>query len=131
MPSLDTLPDGWEVWNYEEGGRVILAYRPDVFDSNQYPPACLPTITVGPGDSPDRPPERRARGGRWHAVLYLEPSVRARRHDADCDTRDEAVEAAIRLAQQFVDGGIDYREPYQLTREQYMKQLDELVGREH
>ena len=109
----DGLPSGWQVWNEEEGGRLVLAYRPDVFDSSAFPPACLPTITVAPGDSPDQLAERRARAA-----------------DGRYDERDDAVVAAKELAERFVSGEVDYRGVYQQPRDAYLDRLDELVAGE-
>ena len=53
--SLDALPAGWQVWTEEHEGRVILAYRPDVFDADEFPAACLPTIYVTNGSRANRP----------------------------------------------------------------------------
>ena len=128
MDPLEDLPDGWQVWNAEDGGRVVLAYRPDVFDGEAFPAACLPTLTVAPGPSPDAPPERRARSGRWYAALYLEPDVRVRACDASHDTRDGAVAAAVETARAFAAGGVDYRGAYLEPRADYLDRLDALVG---
>lgn len=129
MP-LDTLPPGWEVWNEEAEGRVILAYHPDVFNGADFDAACLPTITVAPGGSPDQHPERRKRSERWHVALYLEPTVRARGRDASFETRSAAVEGALEVAERFSAGAVDYRGAYMDPREDYLDELDRLVGRE-
>ncbi|MFB6354514.1 MAG: DUF5820 family protein [Halobacteriales archaeon] len=130
MAPLDDLPPGWRVWNAEAGGRVVLVYRADVFDGESFPPACLPTTTVAPGDSPDAHPERRATSGRWHVALYLEPDVRVRAADAGFDDRDAAIEAAVGTARRFAAGELDYRGAYQTPREAYLDRLDELVAGE-
>lgn len=122
------LPQGWTVWNDEPGGQLVLAFRPDVFDSTAFPPACLPTITVARGDSPDQLPERRARSSSWFRALYMEPVVRVRDVEATYETRAEAVEAAYDLAAAFLAGEIDYRGAYQQPREAYLDELDSLVG---
>ncbi len=127
MDPLDDLPDGWQVWNAEPEGRVVLAFRPDVFDGEAFPPACLPTATVAPGPSPDAPPERRARSGRWFVALYLEPDVRVRAVDASFDDRDAAVEGAAAVARRFAAGEVDYRGAYLEPREAYLDRLDALV----
>lgn len=124
----EALPDGWTVWNDEPGGQLVLAFRPDVFDSSAFPPACLPTITVARGGSPDQLPERRARSASWFRAFYLEPVVRVRDADATYETRTAAVEAAHDLASAFVDGEVDYRGAYQQPREAYLDELDRLVG---
>ena len=121
MDPLEDLPAGWRVWNAEAGGRVVLAYRPDVFDGTAFPAACLPTVTVAPGPSPDAPPERRARSGRWYAALYLEPDVRVRALDASREDRDAAVEAGVEAARALAAGEVDYRDAY-------LDRLDALVA---
>lgn len=128
--ALESLPAGWEVWNEEPEGRVILAYRPDVFDGEAFDAACLPTITVAPGGSPDQHPERRKRSARWHVALYLEPAVRVRACDASFDTRTAAVQGALSVAEEFATGTVDYRSAYLDPREEYLETLDGLLGRE-
>lgn len=126
----DSLPGGWEVWNEEPEGRVILAYRPDVFDTQSFPAACLPTISVAPGSSPDQPPERRARSNTWHVALYLEPMVRVRDVERSFESRSDAVAEAIETARRFAAGSIDYHRVYQVPRDAYVAKLDELTGRD-
>ncbi|MDZ7702094.1 MAG: DUF5820 family protein [Halobacteriales archaeon] len=127
MDPLADLPEGWEVWNAEPGGRVVLAYRPDVFDGDAFPPACLPTLTVAPGRSPDGRPDPRGETGRWHVALYLEPDVRVRDVEASFDERASAVERAVAVAAAFVAGEVDYRGAYHEPPEGYLDRLDELV----
>ena len=124
--SFEDLPDGWTVWNEESGGRVILAYRPDVFDTEAFPAACLPTIYLSPGSPRRRPGARRDDG--WTVTLFLEPAVEARVETAD--TREAGVDRALDLARAFASGEVDYRAAYQVPREDYFDRLDELVGRE-
>lgn len=124
--SFETLPDGWTVWHEESGGRAILAYRPDVFDTEAFPAACLPTIYLSPG-SPRRRPGT-GQGDGWTVTLYLEPEVDARVDTAE--TREAGIETAIDLAGEFARGAVDYRAAYQVPREDYFDRLDELVGRE-
>jgi hypothetical protein len=128
MDAMESLPAGWETWSEEPEGRVVLAYRPDVFDSEAFDPACLPTLTVAPGRSPDRPPTRRGQSDGWHAVLYLEPRVRVRDCDASFADRASAIEGAHGIASRFAGGEIDYRGAYQRPREAYLDRLDELTG---
>jgi hypothetical protein len=121
---LDSLPPSWEVWN-EEQGRIVLAYRPDVFDGGSLPAACLPTIYVTRGQRGRRPGGQRV-GEQWYVTLYLEP-------DVDCGTdsyesREAAVEGAVGLADDFAAGRIDYRAVYQVPRDAYFERLDELTG---
>lgn len=129
MP-LESLPGGWEVWNEEPRGRVILAYHPEVFNGQDYDSACLPTITVAPGASPDQHPEQRKQSMKWYVALYLEPAVRVRDCDSAHRTRDAAVEGALEVAGRFSDGAIDYRGAYLEPRENYLDALDRLIGRE-
>lgn len=123
-------PDGWTVWHEDPGGRLVLAFRPDVFDAGEYPPACLPTITVGPGSTPDQPFDRRVRSAEWHVALYLEPTVRVRAEDATFGDRGDAVDAAVDLASRFAAGHVDYRPAYLDPRAAYLDRLDALTGRE-
>jgi len=120
--------DGWVVWNEEPGSRLTLAYRPDVFDSSAFPAACLPTIAVAPGSSPDQLPERRARSSSWYRAFYLEPAVRLREVDATYERWDDAVAGAHDVAERFVGGDLDYHAAYQDPREAYLAKLDDLVG---
>ncbi len=132
MSDFEDLSDGWTVWNEEADGRVILTYRPDVFDSAAYPAACLPTIYLsGEPIHRRRPPSAVPGGdadGTWRVALFLEPEVGS--PEEKHSSREAAVEAAIDLAARFADGAIDYREWYQLPREAYLDRLDELTGRE-
>lgn len=125
--SARDLPDGWRVWNDDEGG-TILVYRPDVFDTQQFPAACLPTIRVS-----QRPPsQRKRRAGSdpsgWFVSLRLEPEVRVRSADAGVDTREAAEAEAVDLATRFDDGNVDYRGAYQVPRDDYLDELDDLTG---
>lgn len=129
MP-LESLPDGWEVWNEEPRGRVILAYQPDVFNGQEYDSACLPTITVAPGASPDQHPEQRKQSAKWYVALYLEPAVRVRSCDSAHESRDAAVEGALGVAGRFSEGMVDYRGAYMDPREDYLDALDRLIRRE-
>jgi len=125
---MAALPEGWRVWNEESGRRLTLVYRPDVFDSDAFPAACLPTLAVAPGSGPDQLPERRARSSSWYRAFYLEPAVRVREADATYEAWDAAVEAAYDLAGRFAEGEVSYRAAYQQPREDYLAKLDELVG---
>jgi hypothetical protein len=123
--SLASPPEGWVVWN-DEPVRVILAYRPDVFDGGDLPTPCMPTIDVSRGLR-DRRPGRQRLGDEWHVTLYLEPEVDAGRSSYPDRTR--AIEAAMDRAAAFARGGVDYRERYQVPRPEYVERLDELTGR--
>jgi hypothetical protein len=122
------LPEGWTVWNDEPGGRQVLAYRPDVFDTEQFPPACLPTLYVAAG-APNRPAAESELNPTdiWRVEFFLEPEVEmvpARTFD----TREEALEGARELADEFARGELDYRGAYQVPRDDYLDELDELTG---
>lgn len=128
MTTFEALPDGWQVWNEDDGGTAILVYRPDVFDSQQYPAPCLPTIHVT-----RRPPDQRKRRANstpdgWYVSLTLEPEVRVRDADAGFDTRSAAVAGAVDLAERFAAGELNYRDAYQVPRDDYLDELDELTG---
>ena len=125
--TFDSLPVGWTVWNDEPVERGILAYRPDVFDASEFPAPCMPTIFVT-----DKPRHSRRlapydSADRWSVVLFLEPEIEG--PTERYDSREAAVEGAVELAQRFADGEIDYRGLYQVPREEYFDELDELTGR--
>jgi len=129
--AFEGLPDAWVVWSDEEGGRAVLAYRPDVFDADEYPAACLPTIYVtrGPSERRRPPTDRRALADAdWRVTLFIEPEVEA--SEQSFETREAATEAAVSLARAFDDGEIDYRSHYQVPREAYLDRLDQLTGRD-
>ena len=126
--SLDSLPEAWTVWNAESGGRVILAYRPDVFDGDRFPAACLPTIYVTNGSRSRRPGAGQYQTDTWQVVLYLEPEIEALAEEFD--DRDAAVAGAVDVAGRFADGAVDYRSVYQVPREAYLDRLDEFTGRD-
>ncbi len=120
------LGDGWQVWNAAED-RVILTYRPDVFDSNEFPAPCLPTIYVTHGHRRRRPgpPRTHDPDDPWLVTLYLEPEVN--HPPSEFDSRHEAITAAQDLSRDFVEGHIDYRSLYQIPRDAYLEQLDTMT----
>lgn len=124
--SFEELAPGWEVWN-EEPNRCVLAYRPDVFDSDAFPAPCLPTIYLTKGKRSRRPgPHRPSPDAAWYVTLFLEPEVN---RDPDTyDTREAAVDGAVTLAARFAEGDIDCRELYQVPRDGYLTKLAELTG---
>lgn len=124
---LDALPESWTVWNEQRDGRVILAYRPDVFDADEFPAPCLPTIYVTNGSRANRPGAGQYQTEEWHAVLFLEPEIEVRNETRE--SRDEAVDAAVTMARRFADGKIAYRDAYQTPRARYLTELDEQTGR--
>ncbi|WP_424004724.1 DUF5820 family protein [Haloarcula salina] len=122
---LSALSADWTVWNETEE-KLILAYRPDVFDTERFPAPCLPTIYLTRGRRTRRPGAERT-GQDWYVTLYLEPEVE---RDADSyETRDAAVEGAVDLANRFAEGSLDYRSLYQVPRDAYLDELDDLTGR--
>ena len=132
MSDFDDLPEGWVVWTEQEDGRCVLAYRPDVFNADDFPAACLPTLYLTHGRRTRRPgvnPGDEAAKRDWHVTLYLEPDVHLRETNR-FPTRPEAVECTKELARRFADGEIDYRDMYQVPREAYFERLDELTGQD-
>lgn len=127
MTGTAGFPDGWVVWNDEPEGRAVYVFRPEIFDSQAFPPACLPTLTVSPS-SPDRPAGEGIGEGSWYVTLYLEPDVRLRELDRRFDSREGAISGARELASDFVSGAIDFRSYYQVPREEYLDELESLTG---
>ncbi len=126
--ALDGLADGWELWN-EEQQKIVLTFRPDVFNSDDFPAPCLPTIHITKGKRGRRPGRKNPSPDEpWYVTLYLEPDVT---HDEQSyDSRDEALDGGRELAEQFSAGEIAYRSLYQVPRPAYLDRLDELTGRE-
>ena len=121
----EALAEAWTVWNRTET-ELVLAYRPDVFDGERFPAPCMPTIYLTHGKRTRRPGADRA-GDDWYVTLYLEPEVD---HGAAVvATREEAVDAAVTLANDFAAGEFAYRPLYQIPREAYLYELDNLTGR--
>ncbi len=123
--SLDSLGEDWVVWS-DEREKVVLAYRPDVFDGGAFPAPCLPTIYLTRGQRQRRPGGDRV-GADWYVTLYLEPEV-----DRDAGSypdREAAEAAAVELADEFARGDVDYRDLYQVPRPEYLDRLDEFTGR--
>lgn len=120
------LPPGWRRWS-DEADKAVLVYRPDVFDTSEYPAPCLPTIYLTKGRRDRRPGQHRpAPDADWYVTLFLEPEVD---RSADVfDTRGEAEAGAVDLARRFDEGQIDYRSLYQVPREAYLERLDDLTG---
>lgn len=128
-PAMDDVPDGWQVWS-DADDRLVLAYRPDVFDGGDFPPPCLPTIYVSRGRRGRRPGVRRdpPPGTPWYVTLFLEPEIEG--EPEAFDSRAAARDGARELARRFADGDVDYRGLYQVPREAYFEKLDELTGRD-
>lgn len=129
---MSEAPDGWTVWNDGDDGRLIWVYRPDVFDSDAFPAACLPTLYVrrqSPGQR-RRPGAGSGPDAKWHVTLTLEPEVRVRECDTSETRREDALTAARAVADAFAAGEVDYRAAYQVPRDAYLNRLDELTGRD-
>ncbi|MDS0283296.1 DUF5820 family protein [Haloarcula onubensis] len=122
---IAALAEDWTVWNRTET-ELILAYRPDIFDSETFPAPCLPTIYLTRGKRTRRPGADRT-GEDWYVTLYLEPEVDWQA--AVEPEREAAVEAAVDLANDFAAGEFDFRSLYQVPREAYLDELDVLTGR--
>ena len=122
---FDDVPSGWRVWTDSER-KAVLVYRPDVFDSDDFPAPCLPTIYVTKGKRRRLPGRQTRPNDPWYVTLFLEPAVD---RDADTyDTRAAAETGARDLAAAFAAGEVDYRDLYQVPREAYFERLDELIG---
>ncbi|MFB6160967.1 MAG: DUF5820 family protein [Haloferacaceae archaeon] len=122
----DDAPDGWTVWSDEADGRRVLAFRPDVFDSQSYPAPCLPTIYVSNGSPKRRPGAGRAGTGTWHVTLFLEPEIEG--PSETYPDREAALAGADDLAARFAADEVDARSLYQVPREEYLDRLAELTG---
>ena len=128
---LSDLPESWVVWSDESDGRAVLAYRPDVFDSDSFPAPCMPTIYVTRGSKerrrpPGEPTHPRSAG--WRVTLFLEPEVTL--PEESFDTRAAALSGAVEVARSFDGGEVNYRGAYQVPRDAYLDRLDELTGRD-
>ena len=127
---MEELPEGWTRWS-DEPDRTVFVYRPDVFDSQAFPAACIPTLYLSDGPHQRRRPEQRRTGfpsREWYVTLYLEPDVALA--EERYDERERAREGATALARRFAAGEVDYRSAYQIPREEYLDRLDELTGRD-
>lgn len=126
--ALDGLADGWEVWSDEET-KVVVAYRPDVFNTADFDAACLPTIYLTKGKQGRRPGRDHPNpADAWYVTLYLEPDVHAGQESFD--NRQAAHDHIVSLSERFVAGDIAYRDLYQVPRPEYFDKLDELTAGE-
>jgi hypothetical protein len=123
---LEELPESWVVWTQEPEGRAILAYRPDVFDADEFPAACLPTIYVTNGSRNARPGAGQLQTEEWHATLFAEPEIELVTETRE--SRTKAIDVALEIAERFANGEVDYRGAYQVPREAYVAELDRLTG---
>lgn len=121
-------PDGWTVWS-ESDEKIVLAYRPDVFDGGAFPAPCLPTLYATHGRRSRRPGrDDPAPDAPWVVTLFLEPEVN--RDPEEFASREAAIAGARDLARDFDAGEVNYRALYQVPREDYFTKLDELTGRQ-
>jgi hypothetical protein len=124
--TLESLPPGWTVWS-DEPKRVVLVYRPDIFDSDAFPAPCLPTIYASKGRRDRRPgPNDPDPDTPWFVTLHLEPEIADEPKTAT--TRREAEALASKIAAAFANGELDLRAFYQVPREDYLERIDALVG---
>ncbi|MFC7073111.1 DUF5820 family protein [Halovenus rubra] len=123
---FEGLAEGWEVWSVETT-KAVLGFRPDVFDSHEFPPECLPTIYVTKGKR-DRRPGRDIPDpdDPWYVTLYLEPDVNL--DPRKYESQEQAVSGAKSVATEFTRGEIAYHDLYQVPRPDYFDKLDELTG---
>lgn len=121
----EALPEGWRVWTDGADGRAIVVFRPDVFDADRFPAPCLPTLYLTNGSRRARPGAGQRRTDEWHVTLFLEPEVEA--ESRTFDDRAAALAGVHDAAARFAAGEIDYRGAYQVPREEYLDELDELV----
>jgi hypothetical protein len=126
---MDDPPAGWTVWTDEPDGRLVLVYRPDVFDAEAFPAECLPTVYVTHGPAARRPPTDPRAPRVWRVELRLEPGVLA--DESTADDREAALLLAREAAADFAAGDYPPREVYARTddREAYLDRLADLVGR--
>ncbi len=123
---FESLPEGWEVWS-DETTKIVLVFRPDVFDTVTFPAPCLPTIYVSKGQRGRRPGrDRPPADADWYVTLSLEPDVSLPTKRAE--TRRAAADCATDLAARFSAGEIDVRDLYQVPREAYLERLEALTG---
>lgn len=125
---MEDPPAGWTTWS-DADDRLVLAYRPDVFDADAFPAPCMPTLYLTRGRrNRRRPGQERSAALDWFVTLYLEPEVIV--GEERFDARADALEGARSLARDFADGTLDYRAAYQVPREAYLDELDRLTGRD-
>jgi len=121
----DVLAEGWRLWNEEPNGRAIVVFRPDVFDADRFPAPCLPTVYLTNGSRRARPGSGQRRTDQWHVTLFLEPEIEV--ESTTFDDRTDALKGISDVTERFVVGAIDYRGAYQVPREAYLDELDDLI----
>lgn len=124
---MEDAPGGWTVWSAEESGRLVLVYRPDVFDGGAFPAPCVPTIYCTRGRPNRRPGPGRDDASDYFVTLTLEPEVVVT--ERRCDSREAAIGTVRDVAEAFDAGDVSFRDAYQVPRTGYLDRLDELTGR--
>jgi len=116
------LPDGWVVWSEEDG--LVVCYKPEVFDANQYPRPCLPLLPVTKADT-------GTVGGRegWRVLFHIEADVPGRSLEQVHIDYGEAIDYVIEVAQRFSSGEYDFGGFYAEgdVREEYVARLNREV----
>lgn len=129
--AVEGVAEGWTVWDHEPDDRLILVFRPDIFDGDAFPAACLPTIYVREGErdlrllSPDPAPGTE---DTWRVQLFLEPAVGET--FGTFDSWDDAVDGAVDVAGRFCAGELDLHGMYLDPREAYLARLDALLDQD-
>jgi hypothetical protein len=112
------LPDGWVVWSEDDG--LVVCYKPEVFDGDEYPRPCLPLMTATKAD-------RGTVGGRegWRVTFHVEADVPAHSLRKTVAGYDEAVDYVVKTAAKFNAGEYDPAEFYAEgdAREDYVARL--------
>ena len=121
----ESVPDGWDTWHTDPGGISVWVFRPDVFDGDAFPPACIPTLTIKPAR--ERGPRGRPgqSASEWWSELRLEPDVLLERRTAG--TREQAMTLAIQRATAFTDGDIAFRTAYADPPVDYLDRLESII----
>ncbi|MDY6780671.1 MAG: DUF5820 family protein [Halobacteria archaeon] len=113
------LPDGWVVWSDEDG--VVICYKPDVFNADEYPRPCLPLVTVTKADS-------GTVGGRegWRVTFHMEADVKSYELQQVVIGYEDAVDYMIEVAEDFSAGEYDLRDFYAEgdVREEYVRRVE-------
>ena len=114
------LPEGWVVWSEDDG--LVVCYKPDVFNGDEYPRPCLPLITVTKAD-------RGTVGGRegWRVTFHIEADVPAYDLRKVVIGYDEAIDYVVEIATNFNAGEYDFAEFYAEgdARDEYVARLEE------
>jgi hypothetical protein len=117
------LPDGWYVWSEDDG--LVVCYKPEIFDADQYPRPCLPLVTVTEAD-------RGTVGGRdgWRVTFHVEADVPAYDLRKVVLGYDEAIDYVVEITRKFSRGEYDIAGFYAEgdARAEYVARLEEETG---